>query len=140
MPKRGRRIQALIRADFERGLESERRVEEALQLLVVSGTIHNYYHSEQEGELDRQGIDFLVFYEPDRNIPLQVKSSAQGKEYHVEQYGFRIKCVVAEPSLSPLELAKEILRELDLPVKELDSPITPIEETLEEALREILEE
>ena len=118
--KRTRKIQALTRAEIEKGRQNENRVEEALQILVISGEIHHYYRGEPEGELDRQGIDFLISPGPDWNISLQVKSSISGKEKHVNKYGNTIPCVVIDPFINPSGLAEIILQELGLSVKFFD--------------------
>lgn len=124
--RRSRRIQDLTGADFERGKESERKVEEALRDLAVSGDIDHHYRAEPKGELDRQGIDFLVYPEPDWMIPLQVKSSAWGKEEHINIYGSRIPCVVVDHFSVPSELSEVILQELGLSVKFLEPILEPV--------------
>lgn len=120
MSKHSRKIQTLTRAEIEKGEESENRVEEALQDLVVSGEIHHYYRVEPCGELDRQGIDFLVYLQPSTIAPLQVKSSAWGKEDHVNEYRDTIPCVVVDPYIIPSELSETVLQVLSLSVKFFD--------------------
>lgn len=118
--RRNRKIQTLIRAEIEKGQRSENQVEEALQALVISGEIHHYYRAEPRGELDRQGIDFLVFLQPSTIAPLQVKSSALGKESHVNEYRDTIPCVVVDPFSTSSKLSETILQELGLSVKFLE--------------------
>ncbi|MEK7659356.1 MAG: hypothetical protein AAB338_01735 [Patescibacteria group bacterium] len=115
--KRIRKIQALIRADLEKGERSENRVEEVLQTLITSQKIHHYYRAEHGGELDRQGIDFLVFTQPDQIIPLQVKSSAWGRECHLVEHGGRIPCVAVDPYQEISDLSEAIIQELRLPLE-----------------------
>lgn len=118
--RRTRRIQTLIKADLEKGERSENRVEEALQNLAACGEIHHYHRADPEGELDTQGIDFLVFPEPDWIIPLQVKSSVRGREEHLTEYGSQIPCIAVDLYSTPSELSEAILQELGLSVKFLE--------------------
>lgn len=108
------RIFSLLR---KKGDTSERLAEEALQILTQRGKIHHYYRGRWRGELDRQGIDFLVYPEADWAIPLQIKSSFYGRRKHYVIYGDRIPCVVVGLYAQPLELSEVIFRELGLSVK-----------------------
>lgn len=117
--------------DTKRGDLSEQLVDEALQILMNVGEIHHYIPAERGGELDRQGIDCLVFPESDWAIPLQIKSSFRGRKEHYNRYGNRIPCIVVCLSVTPFELSGLILRELGLSVK-------PLEEFLMEVLEEIV--
>lgn len=126
-----RKIQTLTRADIEKGERNENLVEEALQDLVVSGEIHHYYRAEPLGELDRQGIDFLVYLQPSTIAPLQVKSSACGREGHINEYRDTIPCVVVDPYISPSELSETILQVLSLSVKFLEPILEEIAKEIE---------
>lgn len=113
MTFKNRRITKLVQADFDRGMTSESFVEEALQKLAFEDLIDHYYRAEPDGELDRQGIDFLVYPEPDWIIPLQVKSSFGGMQHHFIEYGRRIPCVIVD-IYDIEELSKKILIVLGL--------------------------
>lgn len=65
----------------ERGVASEAIVEQALETIRrnprhdLIPRITGFVHAARHSELDRNHIDFLISFEDDRHIPLQVKSS-----------------------------------------------------------------
>ncbi len=97
-----------------KGLLSEDRVEAALVLLLRLGIIFRYFRSRPFGDLDSIGADFLVWSTYKRPHLLQVKSTPMGKEYFQAKYGDGIPCLVADSTLNTVELALQILKELDL--------------------------
>jgi hypothetical protein len=101
------------RSSEQRGLDSERRVAEALACLAQRGQIDHYYPAIKGQELDCMGVDFLVFMTRIECIPVQVKSSHRGEADHIQQYGWNIPCIVAEPYLSISELADQIIEFLE---------------------------
>ena len=109
----------IAQTEIRKGLKNEDRVEEALRILTAMGDIDHFYRCEKDGELDSQGIDFLVYLEPTRIIPLQVKSSEGGRFYHTND-GRYIPCVVVSRFMVPGEVADEILAELKRPVEPLE--------------------
>lgn len=130
MIRRSQRIDFLLDEETEKGHRNEDLAEEALRILVETGHVCHFLRAEKESEMDRHGIDFLVWPEPDWTIPLQIKSSRLGREKHLLRYGEWVPCcVVVRAYDTPIELAQKILEELGL------SP-----EFLEKSVQDILEE
>ena len=135
---RTRRIRSLTRTDIEKGQKSENLVEESLRLLADSGEIHHYHRAMPDGELDRQGIDFLVFLQPATIGPLQVKSSAQGRNKHLLEQGSRIPCVAVDLYSDLFELTEAVRQALGISVMFLEPFRPAIEEVAQEMKKERL--
>lgn len=97
-----------------KGISSEDRVEVALIRLRKHGLIYRYYRSVAFGDLDSLGVDFIVWSTFKNHHLLQVKSSEEGRAYHKIKHGDGIPCVVADKSLSTVDVARKILQELEL--------------------------
>ena len=135
---RTRRIRSLTRTDIEKGQKSENLVEESLRLLADSGEIHHYHRAMPDGELDQQGIDFLVFLQPATIGPLQVKSSARGREKHIAEHNSQIPCVATDLYSDLSELTEAVRQALGISVMFLE-PFRPvIEEIAQEMKKERL--
>ncbi len=129
--RRSQRIDFPLDEEVEKGYRSEELEEEALKILREAGHIIHYLRAEKESELDRSGIDFLVWLETGLIAPLQVKSSARGRQEHLFEFGYLVPCcVVVEPSDTPVDLADKTLKELGLDIR-------PLHEFLIEAIQEI---
>lgn len=102
-----------MRQRIEKGQKSEQLFYEALRLMVQNGEIYCFYHTQSKDELDRQGIDFLVYTAPSRAIPFQVKSSEKGRKDHYTEHGPRIRCIVVDPFITTENLAQRIKDEIE---------------------------
>ena len=91
------------------GKPNEDRVEKVLERLKAEGEIHHHYRQDPGGELDRQGIDFLVYPEADWIIPLQVKSSFAGMDDHFIKHGHRIPCIIVVDDYDDDTLREKVL-------------------------------
>lgn len=100
-----------------RGRASEDRIEKVLEQMVETGEIAFFYRAEVDGELDRRGIDFQVYPDPNWSIDLQVKSSVGGKMAHIAEYGPSIACVVVHDAMDDRQLLNEMRRELGLSIE-----------------------
>jgi hypothetical protein len=117
--RRSRRIDDLSLSSYKKGMDSEARVEACLQALAIDGVIFSYYRSEPGGELDRQGVDFLVFPQSRGwSISLQVKTSETGRLKHFED-GSHIPCIAVMQFQDDVQLREGILIELSLSTNEL---------------------
>ncbi|OHB10333.1 MAG: hypothetical protein A3G05_00330 [Candidatus Zambryskibacteria bacterium RIFCSPLOWO2_12_FULL_45_14] len=115
--RKSRRIGGLLGDDETFGRTNEDRVEVALSTLQEEGQIVDYIRSEPHGELDKRGIDFLVYPESDWLIPLQVKSSVASAEDHRAKYGPNIPCIIVFDNDTETELKESVLKELGLSIK-----------------------
>jgi hypothetical protein len=129
MYRRSHRIMSLVDSDTERGATSEDIVEEALKLLCSAREIFHYYRASPNGELDVMGIDFLVYPEANRIIPLQVKSSIIGARRHEEKHD-QMPCIVVDHTLNISELSQVILRAIDICADPVSSEGDPVEDDL----------
>jgi hypothetical protein len=114
--RKSRRIANLLSDNTAFGRNNEDRVEIALSTLQEEGQIVDYIRSEPHGELDRRGIDFLIYPESNWIIPLQVKSSFTGVKDHRSKHGPNIPCIVVE-DCDEEELKEDVLRVLGLSVR-----------------------
>jgi len=128
--RRSQRIDFVFDEEIKKGVLNENLEEEALQSLREKGHIFHYFRAEKGGDLDSIGIDFLIWLKTGRILALQVKSSERGRQEHLFEYGYLVPhCIVVEPSDSVLDLVEKTLAELGLDIR-------PLEEVLEEIIRE----
>jgi hypothetical protein len=77
----------------KRGQESEQNVALVLRGLREDGVIVGFRRTRHYSHDDRQKIDFFLFFEHVRRMPLQVKSSHLGVRVHRHYYG-EVPCVL----------------------------------------------
>ncbi|HZZ99360.1 MAG TPA: hypothetical protein VFK07_01475 [Candidatus Paceibacterota bacterium] len=132
--RRSHRIADFGREAEERGINNEELVKETLEVMRETGHIHHYLRADRHSQLDRAGIDFLIWPDSSYAVPLQVKSSARGRIGHLKHRGDTVPCCIVVDSPESLsDLAEKILRELGLST-------TALEEVLQIALQETLKE
>lgn len=127
--RHSRRIYLFAEPEEEvvKGFRNEDLAEEALKILRAAGHIYHFIRSRRWGELDANGIDFLVWPEYNWTVPLQIKSSETGRREHLSEYGETVpSCVVVEPFDTVSDLAGKILKELGLEVKPLEELLVKI--------------
>lgn len=76
-------------------VEAERKVACVLDKLKEDGEIFGYFWTKKNGELDRNGIDFLIMFRCGLAMALQIKSARSVVKRHYEKYP-QIPCMVVE--------------------------------------------
>lgn len=89
--------------------DTEQVAESALKLLKTTNVICEFHHSKKNGELDADGIDFLIFLNNGLCIPLQVKGAHFKQNQHLRKHP-HIRFILIVKRNQPKIIAKKLKR------------------------------
>ena len=92
--------------------DAEQVTEEALKILKETNIICEFHHSKKNGELDVDGIDFLIFLNNGLCLPLQVKGSHFKQKQHPRKHP-HIRFILIVKRNKPKIIAKKLKRLID---------------------------
>ncbi|MEK7464295.1 MAG: hypothetical protein AAB617_00770 [Patescibacteria group bacterium] len=93
----------------------------ALKILEDKNIIAHFFQAEKNGQIDRDGIDFLIFLENGLCLPLQVKRGKKALASHFRKHP-HVKFVIIVSRDRPERIANSI-RRMICKIPELKKPL-----------------
>lgn len=89
--------------------DAEQVAETALKSLKETNVIREFHHSKKNGELDADGVDFLIFLNNGLCIPFQVKGARFKANQHLRKHP-HIRFILIVKRNKPEIIAKKLKR------------------------------